>query len=161
MRATREKADDTISTTHTHTPQFGESSCCYTQITAMDNAVDNSKQSAPEADQMVVPRERVAAVIGNRGIVIQEIMRRSGTKITINQKVEPNVAEIIGRADQNLVAKDLIKRVMESGPGGLEDSSLGEIVCSTMECPQGCLLFINLHDYIILCIFLIYSYRFC
>ena len=86
---------------------------------------------------MIVPRERVAVVIGNKGVVIQEIMRRTGTKVTINQKVEPNVAQISGKAEQNKSAKDLILRVIESGPGGLEDNSLGEIVSSTMECPQG------------------------
>lgn len=50
-----------------------------------------------ETSFMDCPQERVANVIGSRGIVINDIMRRTGCKIVINQDVpdgKPAAVEI-------------------------------------------------------------------
>jgi len=102
----------------------------------MLNQKRSADDSQPRTEEMITPRERVGAVIGNKGAVIQEIMKRSGTRIVINQKIEPNSAQITGRPDQISAAKELILKVMENGPSGLDEDSTYEVIVSTMDVPQ-------------------------
>jgi polyribonucleotide nucleotidyltransferase len=102
---------------------------------------DESKMVGIE-NEMDVPKEKVAQIIGHKGSVIQEIMSRSGCRVVINQDVpegEPNKALFTGNSSQIRTAKSLIQAVIEYGPGGLHKLGIPgneTIVSDTMECPQ-------------------------
>ena len=74
--------------------------------------------------ELSVPNASVATVIGQGGLTIREIVRRSCTLIHIRSS-EPNmdfqIADITGTAEQNNVAKELIKKVIKNGHRGMED----------------------------------------
>mmetsp|Transcript_7787 Transcript_7787/g.13108 ORF Transcript_7787/g.13108 Transcript_7787/m.13108 type:complete len:607 (+) Transcript_7787:80-1900(+) len=94
-------------------------------------------------EEMSCPAEKVGLVIGSKGIIIQEIMRRSYCKITVNQNFpdgEPRMVNITGKAAQIEIAKTLIGIVIANGPSALNQSVLGvsssSNVTEEMDCPQ-------------------------
>lgn len=94
-------------------------------------------------DEMSCPAEKVGLVIGSKGVIIQEIMRRSYCKITVNQNFpdgEPRVVNITGKAPQIEIAKTLVALVIANGPSALSQSHLGVTPSSNiteeMDCPQ-------------------------
>lgn len=94
-------------------------------------------------EEMSCPPEKVGLVIGSKGIIIQEIMRRSYCKITVNQNFpdgEPRMVNITGKAPQIEIAKALVAIVIANGPSALNQSGLGVSsstnVTEEMDCPQ-------------------------
>jgi far upstream element-binding protein len=94
-------------------------------------------------EEMSCPAEKVGLVIGSKGVIIQEIMRRSYCKITVNQNFpdgEPRVVNITGKAPQIEIAKTLVSLVIANGPSALSQSHLGVTPSSNiteeMDCPQ-------------------------
>ena len=94
-------------------------------------------------EEMSCPAEKVGLVIGSKGIIIQEIMRRSYCKITVNQNFpdgEPRMVNITGKATQIEIAKALVAIVIANGPSALNQSGLGvsssSNVTEEMDCPQ-------------------------
>lgn len=94
-------------------------------------------------EEMSCPPEKVGLVIGSKGIIIQEIMRRSYCKITVNQNFpdgEPRMVNITGKAPQIEIAKALVAIVIANGPSALNQSGLGVAsssnVTEEMDCPQ-------------------------
>lgn len=85
------------------------------------------KDDSPvETYSMECPQDKVGIVIGARGVVINDIMRRTGCKVIINQEVpagEPAVVQITGRQTQVDEVKDLINRVIENGPQSISVGS--------------------------------------
>jgi polyribonucleotide nucleotidyltransferase len=96
-----------------------------------------------ETQEMACPAEKVGLVIGSKGIIVQDIMRRTGCKITVNQNFpegEPRVVVITGQAANIEFAKSLVALVIANGPAALNQSSLGMnlpgYVTEEMECPH-------------------------
>ena len=94
-------------------------------------------------EEMSCPPEKVGLVIGSKGVIIQEIMRRSYCKITVNQNFpdgEPRMVNITGKAPQIEIAKALVALVIANGPSALSQSHLGVTPSSNiteeMDCPQ-------------------------
>jgi rRNA processing protein Krr1/Pno1 len=97
---------------------------------------------AAETATMTCPQDKVGIVIGARGVVVNEIMRRSRCKVVINQEVpagEPAVVMITGLPAQIAEAKDLVNKVVENGPAALTNRpppSEGPITTETMDMPR-------------------------
>jgi rRNA processing protein Krr1/Pno1 len=102
--------------------------------------------SALVLSEMECPSEKVGIVIGSRGVIIQEIMRRSGCKIVVNQRVPdgaPSIVQITGKQHQIDNAKRLINSVIQNGPLALNGpSDVGtnisldvDIVTEQVDCP--------------------------
>lgn len=94
-------------------------------------------------EEMSCPAEKVGLVIGSKGIIIQEIMRRSYCKITVNQNFpdgEPRMVNITGKPTQIEIAKALVAIVIANGPNALNQSGLGVAsgsnITEEMDCPQ-------------------------
>ena len=94
------------------------------------------------------PQDKVASVIGARGTVINDIMRRTGCRVVINQDVEegePAVVEMNGPQPQLDEAKMLVNKVIEDGPQSISLSPLlglsagpfaNQIITDVMEIPK-------------------------
>jgi far upstream element-binding protein len=96
-----------------------------------------------ETQEMMCPAEKVGLVIGSRGIIVQDIMRRTGCKITVNQNFpegEPRIVVITGPPQNIDFAKSLVSLVISNGPAALNQSSLAinlpGYVTEEMECPH-------------------------
>jgi len=93
-------------------------------------------------EEMSCPPEKVGLVIGSKGVIIQEIMRRSYCKITVNQNFpdgEPRMVNITGKPTQIEIAKALVAIVIANGPSALNQSGLGVstgYITEEMDCPQ-------------------------
>lgn len=94
-------------------------------------------------EEMSCPPEKVGLVIGSKGVIIQEIMRRSYCKITVNQNFpdgEPRIINITGKAPQIEIAKELLNLVIANGPSALNQCGLGvhsaSNITEEMDCPQ-------------------------
>jgi rRNA processing protein Krr1/Pno1 len=94
------------------------------------------------SDTLECPCDKVSLVIGSKGIVIQDIMRRSCCKIVVDQDFAPGVPRVIvinGRQSQIEIAKSLLLLVIEQGPNALHQPGVigGEgLVTEEMECPH-------------------------
>jgi rRNA processing protein Krr1/Pno1 len=105
-------------------------------------------ESAPESphpivtDNMECPCDKVSLVIGAKGVVIQDIMRRSRCKIIVDQDYPlgaPRIIVIQGRQPQIDVAKALLQLVIEDGPNALHQPGVvgnSGHVTEELECPQ-------------------------
>jgi rRNA processing protein Krr1/Pno1 len=96
-----------------------------------------------ETHEMACPAEKVGLVIGSKGIIVQDIMRRTGCKITVNQNFpegEPRVVMITGEPTNIEFAKSLVALVIANGPAALNQSGLGMnlpgYITDEMECPH-------------------------
>lgn len=79
-------------------------------------------------DSMEMPKEKVGITIGAKGVVIQEIMRRTGCKVVIDQPEGlPCKAQFSGTFPQIETAKAMIISVMNSGPSVLQMAPGGAI----------------------------------
>lgn len=94
-------------------------------------------------DNVDVIKAKVGGLIGSKGVIIQEIMRRSGCRITIDQDFpegQPHKVQISSRTLENIsIAKDLIARIIELGPTALNsqlDHDDSPMISTTMDCPQ-------------------------
>lgn len=107
---------------------------------------DGSDAAALMINEMECPSDKVGIVIGSRGIIIQDIMRRSGCKIVVNQRVPqgaPSIVQITGKAGQIAEAKRLITAVIQNGPHALntmveQGGATGpdaDVVVEEMDCP--------------------------
>lgn len=95
----------------------------------------------PQTQYMPCPHDKVGLVIGAKGAVIQDIMRRSGCKITINQNFadnEPRVVVIVGRMNNIDIARSLISTVIANGPAALVQvvNEYEHSITDEMDCPQ-------------------------
>ena len=80
-----------------------------------------------ESLTMECPQDKVSSVIGARGTVINDIMRRTGCKVIINQDVvegEPAIVEMKGHQPQLDEVKMLINKVIDDGPQSISLSPL-------------------------------------
>lgn len=111
-----------------------------------EEGFDATDSSALVLSEMECPSDKVGIVIGSRGVIIQEIMRRSGCKIVVNQRVPegaPSIVQITGKQHQIDNAKRLINSVIQNGPLALSGSpdvgtniSLDvDIVTEQVDCP--------------------------
>lgn len=108
-------------------------------------SVGGSDDIALQISEMDCPPEKVGIVIGSRGIIIQDIMRKSGCKVVVNQDVpagSPCVVQITGKAYQVVEAKRLVTAVIENGPLALSNMDQGsasgadlDMMTEEMECP--------------------------
>lgn len=96
-----------------------------------------------ETQEMICPAEKVGLVIGSRGVIVQDIMRRTGCKITVNQNYpegEPRVVVITGHPPNIEFAKSLVALVIANGPAALNQSGVGMnipgYVTEEMDCPH-------------------------
>jgi rRNA processing protein Krr1/Pno1 len=96
-----------------------------------------------DTQEMMCPAEKVGLVIGSRGVIVQDIMRRTGCKITVNQNFpegEPRVVVITGPLQNIEFAKSLVSLVIANGPAALNQTSLGinlpGCITEEMECPH-------------------------
>lgn len=96
-----------------------------------------------ETQEMTCPPEKVGLVIGSKGIVVQDIMRRSACKITVNQNFpegEPRVVVITGRPSNIEFAMSLVNLVITNGPAALNQTNVGVnapgYVTEDMDCPH-------------------------
>jgi rRNA processing protein Krr1/Pno1 len=104
---------------------------------------DSSDASALQIAEMDCPADKVGIVIGSKGIIIQDIMRRSGCKIVVNQQVppgEPSIIQITGKSFQIAEAKKLITAVILNGPLALNNvdgsnALEADVITEEMECP--------------------------
>ncbi|CAM9380086.1 unnamed protein product, partial [Ectocarpus fasciculatus] len=96
------------------------------------NGVDNSGASGADLDvtteEMECPADKVGIVIGAKGVIVNEIMRRSGVKVVINQDVpagQPNIVVFTGPRYRIATAKNLVTSVITGGPNALQMSPMG------------------------------------
>ncbi len=91
--------------------------------------VASDTATGPEiVSYMDCPHDKVKLVIGAKGVIIKNIMKRSKTTIIIDEKFpegHPRKVEIRGKADHILVAKQLIACVIEHGPTILDEDKSG------------------------------------
>jgi rRNA processing protein Krr1/Pno1 len=105
----------------------------------------SNDSGAPLTEEMDCPQAKVGTVIGARGIIVQEIMRRSGCKIVVNQDGFPDGAPrkvvLTGHAAQILIAKQLVSAVIAEGPSAIQTVGVGDgsdgaaLQISEMDCP--------------------------
>lgn len=98
---------------------------------------ENSHEDMSTEDMTCAP-DKVGIIIGSKGMVIQDIMRRTFCKISVNQSVpegSPRIITIIGKPSDIAKAKDLITAVINDGPTAL---SMNETANTSyvMDCPQ-------------------------
>mmetsp|Transcript_22521 Transcript_22521/g.32899 ORF Transcript_22521/g.32899 Transcript_22521/m.32899 type:complete len:732 (-) Transcript_22521:333-2528(-) len=108
---------------------------------ALQTSAPGEDPSEPtETEEMLCPPDKVGLVIGSKGVVIQDIMRRSYCKITVNQNFpegEPRMVVICGKRSQIEKAKSLVALVIANGPTAL--NSVGNstnMITEEMDCPQ-------------------------
>lgn len=88
----------------------------------------------------IIPH-KVGHIIGSQGMIIVDIGRRSGAKILVNQDFPPGVMRqitITGTKEQNEMAADLIRRIVDFGPTAIHENSLtgGPMTTKMIECSQ-------------------------
>ena len=108
----------------------------------------NTPNTPLEFMTMGCPQDKVASVIGARGTVINDIMRRTGCRVVINQDVaegEVAIVEMSGHQPQLNEVKMLVNKVIEDGPQSISLSPLlglstgpnaNRIVTDVMEIPK-------------------------
>lgn len=108
-------------------------------------------QNLDEPEQtiyMQCPHDKVSIVIGAKGAIVQDIMRRSGCRISIHPDAphgEPKTVSITGKGANVELAKSLISTVIERGPTALVQviSELHNSTSLEIDCPQdkiGCVI---------------------
>lgn len=106
------------------------------------NAPGQDLSQPTMTEHMECPCDKVSLVIGSKGVVIQDIMKRSCCKILVEQDFppgEPRVIVIQGRQSQIEIAKLLLSLVIEQGPNALHQPGvIGSTLHVTEEfdCPQ-------------------------
>lgn len=91
---------------------------------------------------MDCPQDKVGLVIGTKGMIIQDLMRRSGCKIVIQQDMPEGMPRKIiftGTSEQIAEAQTLIHAIVyKNGPGSSNGDSAEAYKTSTQEidCPQ-------------------------
>lgn len=88
----------------------------------------------------IIPH-KVGHIIGSQGMIIVDIGRRSGAKILVNQDFPPGMMRqitITGTKEQNEMAADLIRRIVDFGPTAIHENSLtgGPMTTKMIECSQ-------------------------
>ena len=101
----------------------------------------SNSYEAPEVSEMDCPQDKVGLVIGAKGAVIQDIMRRTGCKIVLNQDFpdgQPRKVIFNGKASQINEAKNLISSIIAKGTtsGVLSGTDNAAAVTRCMDCPQ-------------------------
>lgn len=91
------------------------------------------------------PHARVASVIGSKGTIIQDMMRRTSCKITVRQQDvpdgEPRQVVINGLPSGVAAAKELLLATIERGPSAIQQSFFSSLAAAqpmetlTMQCP--------------------------
>jgi polyribonucleotide nucleotidyltransferase len=84
-----------------------------------NSAVAENDYSAPITVNMACPYNKVASLIGKKGVVVQEIMKRSGCKIYVDQNFpegQPRNVLLTGNPKSLTAAMTLIAQVLEIGP---------------------------------------------
>eukprot|EP01039_Chlorochromonas_danica_P008225 gene8225-9072_t len=104
---------------------------------------------SPVTVSMSCPPEKVGPLIGKKGVVVQEIMKRSSCRVYVDQNYpegHPRVVQITGHPRELSLAVALIALVMERGPsiispapllsreGSAQESSL-EVTDNDFLCP--------------------------
>eukprot|EP01041_Mallomonas_annulata_P002939 gene2939-5774_t len=95
-----------------------------------NDTTNNTNQSAKVVitKEMECPQEKVGVVIGSKGVIIQEMMRRTGSKMTVNQDFPdgcPRKVVITGTEEQIEAAMALVTAVIQQGPAGLHVTGPG------------------------------------
>lgn len=88
----------------------------------------------------IIP-EKVGHIIGSKGMIILDIIKRSGAKVLVNQDFPKGVNRKItinGTEEQMVAAADLIKRIVDFGPTAIHENSLegGPHTTMMIECSQ-------------------------
>lgn len=112
--------------------------------TVVNIPVASDNATGPEiVSYMDCPHDKVKLVIGAKGVIIKNIMKRSKTTIIIDEKFpegHPRKVEIRGKADHILVAKQLIACVIEHGPTILDEDKAGATASIEGRAKSGTLL---------------------
>lgn len=88
-------------------------------------STDNSSKApdspviGPITVSMFCPDKKVRDVIGKKGSIIKEIMRRSECKLIVDQNNEPKQVHITGNPQQIAIALTLVQQVLECGPSSV------------------------------------------
>lgn len=90
---------------------------------------------------MEVAPDKVAQIIGSKGMIIQEIQSRTGVKAYVNQDFPPGVnrqLHLTGTTQQIETAADLVRRILVDGPTAIHHNSIhgGPQVTRIIECTQ-------------------------
>lgn len=85
--------------------------------------------------------DKVGAIIGTKGAIIQEIQVRANCKVLVDQNMPPGqnrVVTIIGTPEQVKGAGNIIKLILAHGPTAIHINTLtgGELLNTEMECAQ-------------------------
>lgn len=84
------------------------------------NMMNESRDTgAPITVNMNCPHQKVGELIGKRGIIVQEIMKRSGCKVYVDQNFpegHPRQIQLTGNPKALSVAMSLVSQVIECGP---------------------------------------------
>ena len=109
--------------------------------TALQAGASGSSE-ATETMEMDCPADKVGLVIGAKGVVIQDVMRKTGCKVVVNQDYpegHPRKVLFTGRMPQIAEARNMVYAIINKGPavtGNSTDGSSGTIVAKEMDCPQ-------------------------
>lgn len=98
-------------------------------VTSLLHSSQQSSLSSPAVltRQSDCPQNRVGVVIGSKGTIIAEVMKRSGARITINQDMAeglPRKVIYTGTAEQIDSAKLLVNTVIVHGPNAIQSAEL-------------------------------------
>lgn len=104
------------------------------------NSASNVASSAIITRFMDCPQSKVGPVIGSKGVIINEMMKRSGCKMSVNQDFpdgHPRKVVMTGTSKQIEDAKFLVSVVISYGPNAIYDQALLDEVMEnskTVEC---------------------------
>jgi hypothetical protein len=109
------------------------------------SAASANATPAPAPAQPIVvrysdcPQPRVGLVIGAKGSIISEIMKRTGCKMSINQDFPDGVPRKViytGTSDQISAAKVLVTVIIEEGPNAILSAEVVQTVASRVKLPS-------------------------
>mmetsp|Transcript_10497 Transcript_10497/g.10560 ORF Transcript_10497/g.10560 Transcript_10497/m.10560 type:complete len:696 (-) Transcript_10497:401-2488(-) len=100
----------------------------------------NKSTDVLETVEIDCPQDKVGLVIGTKGMIIQDLMRRTGCKISIKQDMAEGLPRKIifnGTTAQIAEAQTLIYAIIHKGTGGNDPSDLSKpVYTKEMDCPQ-------------------------
>ncbi len=94
-------------------------------------------------DSMLIPADKVGAVIGSKGGVIRDLSMKTGCKVKLHQDQdaptgEPKPLVLSGTKEQIIEAKRLVNKVLVEGPAAMHNAlalSNTSAINATIDCP--------------------------
>ena len=108
-----------------------------------DAGIDNNNVNSDTntTDTMLIPANKVGAVIGSKGGVIRDLSMKTGCKVQLYQDSPPGQPKplvLTGTKQQIMEAKRLVNKVLVEGPTAMHNAlalSNTSVINATIDCP--------------------------